>query len=122
MSTQRAREKHESGEGCWGTREQVWGWAPREPALSKVEGSSARSEAHLFPSDYGIEVCLRARKVSKRAKSACQPDSTSHHRNLQLALDILVKRISIEVSPPIQFRIEWADSQGMSPLLGCRPI
>ena len=28
----------------------------------------------------------------------------------------------MEVSPPIQFRIEWADSQGMSPLLGCRPI
>ena len=29
---------------------------------------------------------------------------------------------SIEVSPPIQFRIEWAGSQGMSPLLGRRPI
>jgi hypothetical protein len=28
----------------------------------------------------------------------------------------------MEVSPPIQFRIEWADSQGLSPLLGCRPI
>jgi len=28
----------------------------------------------------------------------------------------------MDVSPPIQFRIEWADSQGMSPLLGCRPI
>jgi len=28
----------------------------------------------------------------------------------------------MEISPPIQFRIEWADSQGLSPLLGCRPI
>src|SRR5437867_12972506 len=28
----------------------------------------------------------------------------------------------MEVSPPIQFRIEWADSQGKSPLLGCRPL
>jgi hypothetical protein len=37
-------------------------------------------------------------------------------------LDFRAGRISIEVSPPIQFRIEWADSQGMSPLLGCRPI
>ena len=41
---------------------------------------------------------------------------------LQNPLDFVVKRISIEISPPIQFRIEWADSQGMSPLLGCRPI
>jgi hypothetical protein len=42
--------------------------------------------------------------------------------NLQLALDFPVNRTSMDVSPPIQFRIEWADSQGMSPLLGCRPI
>jgi len=28
----------------------------------------------------------------------------------------------MKVSPPIQFRIEWAGSQGMSPLLGSRPI
>jgi hypothetical protein len=28
----------------------------------------------------------------------------------------------MKTSPPIQFRIEWADSQGLSPLLGCRPI
>src|SRR5215831_10790966 len=41
---------------------------------------------------------------------------------LQNPLDFAVKRNSIEISPPIQFRIEWADSQGMSPLLGCRPI
>jgi hypothetical protein len=41
---------------------------------------------------------------------------------LYISLDFGIKRISIEVSPPIQFRIEWADSQGMSPLLGCRPI
>jgi hypothetical protein len=41
---------------------------------------------------------------------------------LHIRLDFKLKRISIEVSPPIQFRIEWADSQGMSPLLGCRPI
>jgi hypothetical protein len=43
-------------------------------------------------------------------------------RNLQLALDFPVNRTSMDISPPIQFRIEWADSQGMSPLLGCRPI
>jgi hypothetical protein len=41
---------------------------------------------------------------------------------LHISLDLGQKRISIELSPPIQFRIEWADSQGMSPLLGCRPI
>jgi hypothetical protein len=41
---------------------------------------------------------------------------------LHIALDFVKKRTSIELSPPIQFRIEWADSQGMSPLLGCRPI
>src|SRR5205085_2889248 len=38
------------------------------------------------------------------------------------ALDFRNARASILISPPIQFRIEWADSQGMSPLLGCRPI
>jgi hypothetical protein len=43
-------------------------------------------------------------------------------RNLQLMLDFRAGRISMYVSPPIQFRVEWADSQGMSPLLGCRPI
>ena len=43
-------------------------------------------------------------------------------RFLHIALDFVEKRTSIELSPPIQFRIEWADSQGMSPLLGCRPI
>ena len=37
-------------------------------------------------------------------------------------LDFWTEGASMEVSPPIQFRIEWADSQGMSPLLGCRPI
>jgi hypothetical protein len=41
---------------------------------------------------------------------------------LHITLDIGLNRTSIEVSPPIQFRIEWAASQGMSPLLGCRPI
>jgi len=49
-----------------------------------------------------------------RGKNCC--------KNLQLVLDLSVRRASIEVSPPIQFRIEWADSQGMSPLLGRRPI
>src|SRR5208282_2594364 len=58
-------------------------------------------------------------RVSKRANPLSHPDSC---RNLQLVLDFPAKRISIELSPPIQFRIEWADSQGMSPLLGCRPI
>jgi hypothetical protein len=43
-------------------------------------------------------------------------------RNVQTSLDFRAGRISIEVSPPIQFRIERADSQGMSPLLGCRPF
>jgi hypothetical protein len=37
-------------------------------------------------------------------------------------LDICAEGSSMEISPPIQFRIEWADSQGKSPLLGCRPI
>src|ERR1700739_4090846 len=41
---------------------------------------------------------------------------------LHISLDFRQNRTTIEVSPPIQFRIEWADSQGMSPLLGCRPI
>jgi hypothetical protein len=43
-------------------------------------------------------------------------------KKLQLVLDFSVKKASIELSPPIQFRIEWAGSQGMSPLLGRRPI
>jgi len=29
---------------------------------------------------------------------------------------------TITTSPPIQFRIEWAGSQEMSPLFGSRPI
>ena len=41
---------------------------------------------------------------------------------MHIVLDFKEKRNSIELSPPIQFRIEWADSQGMSPLLGCRPL
>jgi len=45
-----------------------------------------------------------------------------HRKFLHIGLDFGKKRHSIELSPPIQFRIEWADSQGMSPLLGCRPI
>ena len=47
---------------------------------------------------------------------------TVRRKFLHMGLDFGKKRHSIEVSPPIQFRIEWADSQGMSPLLGCRPI
>ena len=47
---------------------------------------------------------------------------TVRRKFLHIGLDFGKKRHSIEVSPPIQFRIEWADSQGMSPLLGCRPI
>src|SRR6266852_6094309 len=62
------------------------------------------------------------RQASKWAESGCQALMGRPCRNLQLTLDFPVKRISIELSPPIQFRIEWADSQGMSPLLGCRPI
>src|SRR5205807_6850284 len=61
-------------------------------------------------------------RASKWAKSRCQALMGRPCKNLQLTLDFPVKRISIELSPPIQFRIEWADSQGMSPLLGCRPI
>src|ERR1700683_4554416 len=63
-----------------------------------------------------------AENVSKWAEPARQAGLGGPCRNLQLILDFPVKRISIELSPPIQFRIEWADSQGMSPLLGCRPI
>ena len=48
--------------------------------------------------------------------------ATSSRKFLHIFLDFGQKRNSIESSPPIQFRIEWADSQGMSPLLGCRPI
>ena len=48
--------------------------------------------------------------------------ATSSRKFLHISLDFGQKRNSIELSPPIQFRIEWADSQGMSPLLGCRPI
>jgi hypothetical protein len=40
----------------------------------------------------------------------------------QLRLDIVGEGSSIDTSPPIHFRIEWAGSQGMSPLLGRRPI
>jgi hypothetical protein len=58
----------------------------------------------------------------KPAKTTCQARMEVGCKNLQLTLDFPVKRNSIELSPPIQFRIEWADSQGMSPLLGCRPI
>ena len=60
------------------------------------------------------------------AKNAGLSDSRMHQaslrRFLHIVLDFPGKRISIGVSPPIQFRIEWADSQGMSPLLGCRLI
>jgi hypothetical protein len=40
----------------------------------------------------------------------------------QLILDIWRQGVKIKLSPPIQFRIEWADSQEKSPLFGCRPI
>src|SRR5437016_9291358 len=36
-------------------------------------------------------------------------------------LDICAEGSSMEVSPPIQFRIEWADSQGKVTRPGCRP-
>jgi hypothetical protein len=39
-----------------------------------------------------------------------------------LKLDIHGEGSSMEISPPIHFRIEWAGSQEMSPLLGRRPI
>jgi len=45
-----------------------------------------------------------------------------YQSSLQVALDIWPDRATIYISPPIQFRIEWADSQEMSPLLGFRPI
>jgi hypothetical protein len=41
---------------------------------------------------------------------------------LHIFLDFAGNGVTMKLSPPIQFRIEWADSQGMSPLLGCRPI
>jgi hypothetical protein len=43
-------------------------------------------------------------------------------RFLHISLDFVGNRVTIKISPPIQFRIEWAVSQGMSPRLGCRPI
>jgi hypothetical protein len=39
-----------------------------------------------------------------------------------LMLDIDGDGASMEISPPIHFRIEWAGSQGKSPLLGSRPV
>jgi len=49
-------------------------------------------------------------------------DLSSAHEFGRKMLDFLGEGSSIEVSPPIQFRVEWADSQGKSPLLGLRPI
>jgi hypothetical protein len=40
----------------------------------------------------------------------------------ELKLDIRSEGSSMDISPPIHFRIEWADSQGKSPLLGSRPV
>jgi len=40
----------------------------------------------------------------------------------ELTLDIQTQGSTIDLSPPIQFRIEWVDSQEKSPLFGCRPI
>jgi hypothetical protein len=39
-----------------------------------------------------------------------------------LKLDIRSEGSSMDISPPIHFRIEWAGSQGKSPLLGSRPV
>jgi hypothetical protein len=50
------------------------------------------------------------------------PNRQANHNSPVSALDFRPNRSSIEVSPPIQFRIEWAGSQGMSPLLGRWPI
>src|ERR1700691_1227156 len=86
-----------------------------------------RSEAHdcataMSESAAAFSCAGAAENVSKWANSPCQAGFGGPCRNLQTSLDFPPKRISIELSPPIQFRIEWADSQGMSPLLGCRPI
>src|SRR6266852_3949433 len=89
-------------------------------AMKTVKSSVRRSLCQrkgLIFSDFAA-----GRQASKWAKSGRQALMGRPCRNLQLTLDFPAKRISIEVSPPIQFRIEWADSQGMSPLLGCRPI
>jgi hypothetical protein len=51
--------------------------------------------------------------------SALRETTRKKHERL---LDFWAQGSSMEISPPIQFRIEWADSQGKSPLLGCRPI
>src|SRR6185437_9258215 len=40
----------------------------------------------------------------------------------ELKLDIQDEGSSMDISPPIHFRIEWAGSQGKSPLLGSRPV
>jgi hypothetical protein len=66
---------------------------------------------------------LRRRNVFKKGRNpVASRFGPAILKTFQQALDFPAKRISIELSPPIQFRIEWADSQGMSPLLGCRPI
>ena len=70
-----------------------------------------------------LEHGLKLLTVENNDSIRCAPIPSVQDRSfLHISLDFEPNRGSIEVSPPIQFRIEWADSQGKSPLLGCRPI
>ena len=88
--------------------------------LSTPERSGSDRATYPYRSRRNLPDCHQSAlnhlstSVSEEPQSCCT--------FLHISLDFGVKRISIEISPPIQFRIEWADSQGMSPLLGCRPI
>jgi len=65
---------------------------------------------------------IQAQKGNSRSQLDRVFPSPIFAPGLQLILDFRLKRASMEISPPIRFRIEWADSQEKSPLLGCRPI
>jgi hypothetical protein len=102
-----------------GVQGDIWASYVKDINPHRVEG---------FTTLCGIAIFVRnnsdstGQKRSNRAEIPLCPVFGRPCRNLQLILDFSLHRISIEVSPPIQFRIEWAVSQGMSPLLGCRPI
>jgi len=70
----------------------------------------------------GQRMRLRREWASSRFGNAILGQCRALANNLERTLDFCANGSSMNLSPPIQFRVEWADSQGMSPLLGCRPI
>jgi len=76
--------------------------------------------AYYFGSALAAELLLFFPQIEPAIQSGIRAIQCGTYS--QFGLDIPSNGSSIEVSPPIRFRIEWAGSQGMSPLLGRRPI